>query len=177
MSLREYDTDQRNIDLLRTYHRIRQHILDVAPDADEKAILEIAYQAPAPRYYVSFEIAKRYVSQIAKGENLHHGARMLTSDVALIDNRENQFHLDFKPNKMALYYDLYRELCRRTGSTRIVNYAPLHDILLSPAPSFYLSRMSFKNIIAQAEAEKRRLNTLSLKKKASIYGKEEIFGH
>lgn len=144
--MKDNETRQRNRDLVTSFWKICQAIRKVCPDASYESIIEIAYQSPAPRYYTSYEIARRYVSQIHRGQSLSHGRTSLSAPKSLIRNKDNQYEINFKPNKMTMYYDLYHELIKRTGS-HIISYAPLQEIILEPAPSFYLSRHTFRWII------------------------------
>ncbi len=144
--MKDNETTQRNRDLVTSFWQVCRAIRKVCPDASYESIMEIAYQSPAPRYYTSYEIARRFVSQIHRGMPLRHGNTPLSAQKSIIRHKDNQYEINFRPNKMTMYYDLYRELLRRSGG-RIVSYAPLQEIILEPAPSFYLSRHTYRWII------------------------------
>lgn len=75
---------------------------------------------PAPRFYIDFESARRYVSLIMRN----------------------------KCSKCRkIYYDLAERLRARTGSGTRVDYTPLFDIIEEPAPSFYLNVESIVGIL------------------------------
>lgn len=144
--MKNEEIQQRNKDLVEVFWRIVRLIRRECPEASYESIMEVAYQAPAPRYYVSYEMARRFVSQIHRSQELRHGSASLGSARALLRNKDNQYEINFRPNKLTMYYDLYEALRRRSGG-RIVSYAPLQEIIMEPAPSFYLSRHSFRWVV------------------------------
>lgn len=80
---------------------------------------------PAPRFYVEFETARRFVSLILRNK---------------------------QPKCKAVYYDLaeifrYRYRPAVIGIGRRVDYTPLLDMIEEPAPSFYLSVESITGIL------------------------------
>lgn len=85
-----------------------------------EAFEELA-KAPAPRFYVSFEEARRNVSRISRG--LH-------------PQRANANRIE-----------MYKELCRRWKLTRAKGFEVLAAIIQEPAPSFYLSIGRLKSIV------------------------------
>lgn len=93
-----------------------------------KEIARIVSISPAPRFYISYEEARRYVSRMERGKPI--------------------------PLKNKLRFEQIKELHRRwklTGSTR---YVPLVGIIDSPAPSFYLSHHHILSIIYKKIAKK-----------------------
>lgn len=152
--MKETETLDRDKDLVQTFWAVCKKVREVCPDASYDSIIEIAYQAPAPRYYTSYEMARRFVSQIHRRQALTHGAP-LSAAKSIVHNRDNQYYLDFRPNKMVMYYDLYRELLRRSKG-KIISYAPLREIIMEPAPSYYLSRNSFRWVIEKSLGNKRK---------------------
>lgn len=93
-----------------------------------KEIARIVSISPAPRFYISYEEARRFVSMMERGKPI--------------------------PLKNKLRLEQIKELHRRwklTGSTR---YVPLVGIIDSPAPSFYLSHHHILSIIYKKIAKK-----------------------
>lgn len=93
-----------------------------------KEIARIVSMSPAPRFYISYEEARRFVSRMERGKPI--------------------------PLKNKLRLEQIKELHRRwklTGSTR---YVPLVGIIDSPAPSFYLSHHHILSIIYKKIAKK-----------------------
>lgn len=83
-------------------------------------IIKAAAAGPAPRFYVSFENARRFVSLIIRGREIP------------LANKE----------KMAMYEELAKKYIARRkqlreDGERYVNYTLLEEIIESPAPSFY----------------------------------------
>lgn len=89
-----------------------------------EAAFEILGTYPAPRFYVSFETARRCVSLVNRGKQPHAS-----------------------PHKRKMYKELHkrwRKHCLRTGTN---SYEPLEAILLEPAPSFYLASVTLRQIV------------------------------
>lgn len=77
----------------------------------------------APKYYVSFEYARRIISRIHKN---------LPIDVYITNKKR---------------YDMYLELYDKWKKEKTNNFISLHDILETPASSFFLTPITIKNII------------------------------
>ena len=83
-------------------------------------IIAAAAAGPAPRFYVSFENARRFVSLIMRGKK-----------IPLVNK-----------DKMAMYEELAKKYIARrkqlrNDGERYVNYTLLEEIIETPAPSFY----------------------------------------
>ncbi len=83
-------------------------------------VMKIAAAKPAPRFYVSFENARRFVSLLERGEK--------------IPLRQK--------NTIAMYEELHRRFValrryKRQHGVRRANYTLLEEIINQPAPSFY----------------------------------------
>ena len=89
---------------------------------DEKmeTILREAAKQPAPRFYVSFENARRFVSLLVRGRNI---PIVRSSTFAMYEELHRR------------YIDLKREY--RLRGVRCPNYSILREIIDQPAPSFY----------------------------------------
>lgn len=79
----------------------------------------------APRFYVSYENARRYVSRIERGKPL-----------------------GFKnKNTILMYQELYRRYKEYKDRTGIVGFSILTKILQEKAPSYYIDLKTFREII------------------------------
>lgn len=102
----------------------RVSVMDVIKSSPEVGITEaiaIAAKGPAPRFYCTYESARRFVSKIERGEPL----------------KENM-----NENKLRMYRDLHerwREISGREVLPRqkYNSYTILESIIEEPAPSFY----------------------------------------
>ena len=78
-------------------------------------------KAPAPRFYVEFELARRMVSLIERGRPLP------------IKNK----------NKIAMFEELHRRW-KKMGAA---SFEPLQEIINEPAPRFYRDCNTMKDVI------------------------------
>lgn len=101
-------------------------------------IIAAAAAGPAPRFYVSFENARRFVSLIIRGQK-----------IPLVNK-----------DKMAMYEELAkkyiarRKQLRKDGE-RYVNYTSLEEIIETPAPSFYTDAETLRCLFYQYMRLKR----------------------
>lgn len=80
----------------------------------------------APRFYVTFENARRFISMLARKKKL-----------PLINS-----------NKLAMYKEIYRRYVQRIkDDSRRYKYMILEQIIEEPAPSFYLDEDTFRGIV------------------------------
>ena len=79
----------------------------------------------APRFYVSYEKACRFVSLIERGKKLP------------LKN----------PNKTEMYMELHRRYKSFADEHGCIGYKALEKIILEPAPSYYMNLKSFREII------------------------------
>ena len=79
----------------------------------------------APRFYVSYENARRYVSKIDRGKPLG------------LKNK----------NTILMYEELYRRYKEYKEKTGFVGYQILAKILQEKAPSYYIGLKTFREII------------------------------
>ena len=88
------------------------------------------YESPAPKYYISFEEARRNVSRILRGKPLNRGNKYITK----------------------MYEDLAEKVKEYNNkhNADIINFDCLFDIIDSPAKSFYLSKYTILAIISKA---------------------------
>lgn len=91
------------------------------PDKKIGELFEIACKMPAPRFYVTFELARKYVSMLDRGLELP------------ITNKR----------KLAMYQELLCRLKERRGNQKKC-YNLLGEIIESPAPCFYMDAETFR---------------------------------
>lgn len=102
-------------DVVEAYHEcLRAH-------KRSDAAFEQLTKAPAPRFYVDFELARRMVSLIERGRPLP------------IQNE----------NKIAMFEELHRRWKKRG----VASFEPLQEIINEPAPSFYRGRDTMKSVV------------------------------
>lgn len=102
-------------DVVKVYYEcLREH------KRSDVAIEQLA-NAPAPRFYVEFELARRMVSLIERGRPLP------------IKNE----------NKIAMFEELHRRWKKRG----VASFEPLQEIINEPAPSFYRTRDTMKCVV------------------------------
>lgn len=92
--------------------------------------MRMVTKAPAPRFYVDFELARKQVSLIER-----KGPEVL---------------------KMSSKRELYCELHRRWRAAGGGSYESLLRIIEEPAPSFYLSHETVKRIVYREIRERRK---------------------
>lgn len=97
-------------------------------------VMIIAANSPAPRFYCTFENARRMVSLLDRGKELP------------IENK----------NKIRMYEELYRRFVEARNKTGIKSFSLLEEIITQPAPSFYISLDAFRPLVYKAMNEKRR---------------------
>lgn len=93
-------------------------------------IVNRIYESPAPKYYISFEEARRNVSKILRGKPLTRGNKYIAK----------------------MYEDLAKQVKEYNDKHNkdIINFDCLFDIIDSPAKSFYLSKWTILTIISKA---------------------------
>ena len=80
----------------------------------------------APRFYVTFENARRFISMLSRKKKL-----------PLINK-----------NKVAMYKEIYQRYIKRVkDSSKRYKYVILEQIIEEPAPSFYLDEETFRGIV------------------------------
>ena len=115
--------EQRNNDVVKAFFDgikgLGQH------SVTENDIIRSIMRNGAPRFYVTYEKASRFVSMIERGKELP-----LTN-----------------PNKVAMYRELHRRYRTFAAEHGCTGYKILEDIILEPAPSFYMELKTFLDIV------------------------------
>ena len=88
-------------------------------------IIRTVMKAGAPRFYVGYEKARRYVSLLDRGKPLPLK----------------------KKNSIAMYHEIYRRYKAYKEKTGIIGYQILEMILDERAPSYYIDLKTFRDII------------------------------
>lgn len=102
------------------------------PSKKMSELFDIARKKEAPRFYVSFDNARRFVSMLDRGLELP------------IVNE----------NKRAMYKELHCRLEKARGG-KARRYQLLKDIIYSPAPEFYMDSYTFGSTFYRAIKSKK----------------------
>lgn len=117
------ENPQKKEDVYKAYERAIRELGKEARYASKEAIIEKAMSYPAPRYYVSPEVAIRNISLMFRG---------IQPDMR-------------NPMKIDMYDDLYRRFVRR--GLRHSGYRYLETIINREAPSFFIEKSRFTRIV------------------------------
>lgn len=115
---------QKERDIFTAYEQAIDFFGENARYVSKGAIIEKAMTFPAPRFYTTYEMARRHVSM------LNRGARIL---------RTNR-------NKVAMYKAIF-ERFKELKKDEKKDYSALETVINSPAPSFFMDKAQFKKII------------------------------
>ena len=97
-------------------------------------LFEIARKMPAPRFYVTFDNARRFVSMLDRGLDLP---------------LKNE-------NKKRMYQELHSRLKNKRGDKKGC-YTLLEEIITSPAPEFYMDAETFKQVFYHTIRKSKRI--------------------
>lgn len=103
------------------------------PDKKVLELFDIARKMEAPRFYVTFDNARRFVSMLDRGLELP---------------------LIFE-SKKRMYQELYNRLKKKRGDKKKC-YQLLEEIITSPAPEFYMDEETFKQVFYKTIRSKRK---------------------
>lgn len=103
------------------------------PDKKILDLFDIARKMETPRFYVTFNRARRFVSMLDRGLELP---------------------LTFE-NKKRMYKELHRRLKKKRGDKKGC-YTLLEEIIESPAPEFYMDVETFKQVFYKTIRSKRK---------------------
>jgi hypothetical protein len=103
------------------------------PDKKLLELFDIARKMEAPRFYVTFDNARRLVSMLDRGLELP---------------------LTFE-SKKRMYQELYSRLKKKRGDKKQC-YQLLEEIITSPAPEFYMDTETFKQVFYKTIRNKRK---------------------
>lgn len=135
------DKEQKSIrtmrkkDVISTFFETMKETRKTNPLATQNEIIEVAVKSEAPRFYVTFENARRYISLMMRKKRL-----------PLVNK-----------NKMEMYKEIYNRYLKRIKETRNhYRYVILEKIIEEPAPSFYLDEETFRGIVYKTLREHKR---------------------
>lgn len=118
--------NMRKQDVVNSFFESLKEVRKTRPFATQDDVIRHAAGSKAPRFYVTFENARRFVSLMARKKRL-----------PLIN-----------PNKLAMYKEIYRRYKKRVkGCGECCRYIILDEIIREPAPSFYLDIETFRGIV------------------------------
>lgn len=118
--------EARRQDILDTFFNTMKESRKTRPYITQGEVIELASKSSAPRFYVTFENARRFVSLLMRGKKLP------------IVNK----------NKQEMYKEIYRRYKAKVKDANArYKYIILEDIIEEPAPSFYIDGETFRGII------------------------------
>ncbi len=119
----------RRHDVINSFFESLKELRKEKPFITQGEIIEAASKKSAPRFYVTFENARRFISLLMRGKKLP------------IVNK----------NKIAMYKEIYRRYKSRVKDANArYKFLILEKIIEEPAPSFYLDKETFRGIIYSA---------------------------
>lgn len=118
--------EMRKQDVINTFYESYKELKKSKPFATQNEVIEYAVKSEAPRFYVTFENARRFVSLLLRKKKLP------------IVNE----------NKLEMYKEIYRRYIKQMKDcNKRYKYLILEKIIEEPAPSFYLEEETFRGII------------------------------
>ena len=126
--------NMRKQDVVNSFFESLKEVRKTRPFATQDEIIRHAANGNAPRFYVTFENARRFVSLLARKKRL-----------PLINT-----------NKLAMYKEIYRRYKKRVKECgERYKYIILDEIIREPAPSFYLDIETFRGIVYKTLAHNK----------------------
>ena len=124
----------RKDDVTRAFFAAMKEVRKTNPLATQNDIIEQAVHSSAPRFYVTFENARRYISLMLRKKSIP------------IVNK----------NKLEMYNEIYRRYLKRLHESREhTRFLILENIIEEPAPSFYIDEETFKGIVYKTLRERK----------------------
>ncbi len=116
----------RKEDVTKAFFETMREVRKSNPQATQNDIIEQAAKCKAPRFYVTFENARRYISLMVRKKR-----------VPIVNK-----------NKMEMYKEIYRRYIKRIQESSCpYRFIVLENIIEEPAPSFYLDEETFRGIV------------------------------
>lgn len=113
---------QKKEDVFKAYEKAIKDLGDMATLVPKDVLIEKAMSYPAPKYYITLEVAIRNISMMFRG---------IQPDMR-------------NPMKIDMYENIYN---RFVSKKERKNYRELEKIINSEAPSFYIEKRQFIRII------------------------------
>lgn len=118
--------DMRKQDVVNCFFESLKEVRKTKPFASQGEIIKHAASKNAPRFYITFENARRFTSLLLRKKKLPHINR----------------------NKLEMYKEIYRRYLKRVKENGAEHkYMILEQIIQEPAPSFYLDEQTFRGIV------------------------------
>ena len=116
----------RRQDVVNSFFDSLKELRKTRPYASQSEIIEHASKSSAPRFYVTFENARRFISLLMRGKKLP------------ITNK----------NKIAMYKEIFRRYKEKVKNVEArYKYIILENIIEEPAPSFYIDEETVRGIL------------------------------
>ncbi len=126
--------NMRKNDVIKTFFETMKEVRKSNPLATQNEVIEQAVKSEAPRFYVTFENARRYISLMARKK-----------EVPIVNK-----------NKKNMYQEIYSRYLKRMRETKEhCRFVILERILEEPAPSFYLDEETFRGIVYKTLRERK----------------------
>ncbi|MBQ6694347.1 MAG: hypothetical protein IJN24_05700 [Bacteroidaceae bacterium] len=131
-------SDGRKEAVIEAFFRSMKKMTENNPAVTQREIVENAVKSSAPRFFTSYENARRLISLMIRKKRLP------------IANK----------NKIEMYKEIYRRFIKmsRENITRHGRYSLLEKIIYSPAPSFYMDCNTFQALLYKALRERNIYN-------------------
>lgn len=118
--------DIRRQDVVNSFFGSLKELRKTRPFVSQSEVIEHASRSSAPRFYVTFENARRFVSLLMRKKRLP------------ITNK----------NKVEMYKEIYRRYREQVKDCDArYKYLILENIIEEPAPSFYIDEETFRGIV------------------------------
>lgn len=116
------------------FFKTMKRLSKINPLVSQREIIEEAAKSSAPRFFTSYESARRLISLMARKKRLP------------IINK----------NRMEMYKEIYRRFINmsKENMSRYGRYRILDNIIDSPAPSFYMDSDTFQGILYRTLRER-----------------------
>ena len=127
--------EMRKQDVINSFYKSYKELKKSRPFATQNEVIEYAVKSEAPRFYVTFENARRFISLLSRKKKLP------------IVNE----------NKLEMYKEIYRRYMKQIKDcNQRYKYLILEKIIEEPAPSFYLEEETFRGIIYKTLRKRNR---------------------
>ena len=127
--------EMRKQDVINSFYESYKKLRKTNPFATQNEIIEYAINGNAPRFYVTFENARRFISLMSRKKKLPF----------------------VNENKIAMYKEIYRRYKQQVKDcSKRYKYIILEKIIEEPAPSFYLEEETFRGIIYKTLRNRNR---------------------
>lgn len=127
--------EMRKQDVINSFYESYKELRKTRPFATLNEVIGFAVKNKAPRFYVTFENARRFISMLSRKKRLP------------IVNE----------NKLEMYKEIYRRYVQQVKDcNKRYKYTILEKIIEEPAPSFYLEEETFRGIIYKTLRKRNR---------------------